>query len=96
VLYLRLVVYKNDSRISSSTIHKLDNDFPHVKFIEFDEICAIGQRNSAASESNTPSPEDIAAIMYTSGSTGNPKGVPIKHKNVIAAGWLTLSILTWL
>ena len=30
------------------------------------------------------SPEDLCTIMYTSGTTGDPKGVLIKHKNVLA------------
>ena len=32
-----------------------------------------------------PAPEDLCCIMYTSGSTGPPKGVPLKHKAVLAA-----------
>lgn len=32
-----------------------------------------------------PKPEDICTICYTSGTTGNPKGVTLTHQNVVAA-----------
>lgn len=29
-------------------------------------------------------PDDVASLLYTSGTTGAPKGVPLKHRNFIA------------
>ncbi|KAI5092926.1 acyl-CoA synthetase long-chain family member 3b, partial [Silurus meridionalis] len=39
---------------------------------------------SMMSQRRQPLPKDIAVIMYTSGSTGIPKGVMISHGNLIA------------
>ncbi|TRM80658.1 AMP-dependent synthetase [Sulfolobus sp. D5] len=33
-------------------------------------------------------PSDIALLVYTSGTTGKPKGVPITHANIYASTWI--------
>ncbi|MFQ5985639.1 MAG: AMP-dependent synthetase/ligase, partial [Alphaproteobacteria bacterium] len=39
----------------------------------------LGERPSGLPET---SPEDVAALFYTSGTTGPPKGVPLTHANI--------------
>jgi long-chain acyl-CoA synthetase len=39
---------------------------------------------------HAPKPEDIVTINYTSGTTGNPKGVTLTHANAVAAASSTL------
>ncbi|XP_058792342.1 long-chain-fatty-acid--CoA ligase 4 isoform X1 [Phymastichus coffea] len=53
-----------------------------ARIIPFQEVVKVGNTSNAALV--PPKTEDTAIIMYTSGSTGVPKGVILSHKNVIA------------
>ncbi|KAI0232181.1 long-chain fatty acid-CoA ligase [Massospora cicadina] len=55
---------------------------PELEIYTFDEFMKLGQDHPC--EHNPPTEDDVCLIMYTSGTTGNPKGVVIKHRNIIA------------
>ncbi|KAK2846870.1 hypothetical protein Q5P01_009869 [Channa striata] len=57
----------------------------HISVHNMAAVQKLGARpENAARERKQPLPSDIAVIMYTSGSTGIPKGVMISHGNIIA------------
>ncbi len=54
---------------------------PHA--LRWDDALAEGRRSAAPRRLNIDI--DLAAIVYTSGSTGDPKGVMLTHRNMLTA-----------
>ncbi|KAI5302854.1 long-chain fatty acid-CoA ligase, partial [Ascosphaera pollenicola] len=81
---IKTVIYDDsNNNVPTTQIDEIHEKFPDVRIISFTELQEMGKNDPF--EPVPPKPETLLCIMYTSGSTGPPKGVPLTHKNVIAA-----------
>jgi len=81
---VKTVVYNEDHEMKLEDLNKLKQTHDHLEILSFEELRKLGEANMV--DAVPPKPEDLCCIMYTSGSVGVPKGVLIKHRNIVGAG----------
>jgi len=77
---LKVVVYSGDA--TSEHLELVKTSIPSLKILSLSEMIQLGGEHAV--KPNPPKPDDLCCIMYTSGSTGNPKGVILTHANLVA------------
>lgn len=70
--------------MAGNEIEKFKSENPQFKVITFHELSKLGADNMI--EPAQVKPSDLYCIMYTSGSTGLPKGACITNESIVAAG----------
>ena len=83
---IQYIIYNSDGEVKQEHIDELKSIYDYLTIVNFEELRKLGEDNPV--DAVPPEPEDLCCIMYTSGSTGPPKGVPLKHKAVIASSEL--------
>jgi long-chain acyl-CoA synthetase len=79
---LQNIVYNGEA--SEKILQQFTKTRQIKNIISYKNLIDLGQSNPI--DPTPPRSDDVSCIMYTSGTTGAPKGVVLTHQNVIAAG----------
>lgn len=82
---VKIAIYNDSStfEVPSKVIDEFKAAHPELTILSFEELRALGEKNSA--DPIPPKPDDLYCIMYTSGTGGLPKGVPVTHAGLVAS-----------
>ncbi len=71
------------------SIETIPNQIKNIKFIPLTEIT----KKKDSLEINHINPDDVSVILYTSGTTGHPKGAMLTNKNILSDAILAIPVL---
>ncbi|KAI1174328.1 acetyl-CoA synthetase-like protein [Nemania sp. FL0916] len=81
---VKYVIYNDSTNlpIAENELAQFSKDHPELTVLSYSDLINLGIENPIAPV--PPKPTDLCCIMYTSGSSGAPKGVPITHEALVA------------
>jgi len=77
------------------------SDFRDPDCVSLDTLLAAGRAYAAGREAlweemiEARRPEDLAMLVYTSGTTGPPKGAMLSHRNIVTQMRHCMDVLSW-
>ncbi|KAH8921775.1 acetyl-CoA synthetase-like protein [Atractiella rhizophila] len=81
---VKVIIYDGpEDEVPAGALEKLKAAREGIKVVTLDEVEKMGKEKEW--EPVIPKHQDLCCIMYTSGSTGAPKGVLLTHENVVAS-----------
>ncbi|KAI0477658.1 acetyl-CoA synthetase-like protein [Xylariaceae sp. FL0804] len=90
---VKYLIYNDSTNIpvSDDEMAEFKEANSQLTIISYSDLIALGESNPVPPV--PPKPTDLCCIMYTSGSSGTPKGVPITHEALIAAVTGLISVI---
>jgi long-chain acyl-CoA synthetase len=81
---IKYLIYNDSSNIhiSDDELAKFKASHSHLTILSYSDLVTLGAENPIPPV--PPKPTELCCIMYTSGSSGTPKGVPITHEGLVA------------